>query len=44
MARKSQNEARKRIQEVLSSNAVELDLSTLAVTEIPELVAHLTDL
>jgi internalin A len=44
MASESQNEAKKRIREALRTDAVELNLSGLELTEIPELIAQLTNL
>jgi internalin A len=43
MTKEYQNEATKRIQETLKTGAVELDLSDLGLTEIPELIAQLTN-
>jgi internalin A len=44
MTKEYQNEATEIIQEALEAGAVELDLSDLGLTEIPELIAQLTNL
>jgi internalin A len=44
MAKEFQNEATERIQAALKTGAVELDLSGLDLTEVPEEIAHLTKL